>query len=183
MSEEVKIKISQLMFEVGELERFDNNIHNIVEEYSKMQLHEKDQILTQRIIMKQEEEIERLQLSYQECWEDRLKLSEELEELKNKYMYVPKTNFSEVIELRDENTRLNNIINELKWKSIEEYDKGNYDWVLVKYFDGDYECVPCVAEKRFGKWYSIDEKEIRFDVKYFMDMQQLDKLQELKGEE
>ena len=78
--------------------------------------------------------------------------------------------------------RLNNIINELKWKPIEEYDKGNYDWVLVKYFDGDYECVPCVAEKRFGKWYSIDEKEIQFDVKYFMDMQQIDKLQELKGE-
>lgn len=77
--------------------------------------------------------------------------------------------------------RLNNIINKLKWKPIEEYDKSNYDWVLVKYFDGDYECVPCVAEKRFGKWYSIDEKEIQFDVKYFMDMQQLDKLQELKG--
>ena len=76
--------------------------------------------------------------------------------------------------------RLNNIINELKWKPIEEYDKSNYDWVLVKYFDGDYECVPCVAEKRFGKWYSIDEKEIQFDVKYFMDMQQLDKLKELK---
>ena len=76
--------------------------------------------------------------------------------------------------------RLNNIINELKWKPIEEYDKSNYDWVLVKYFDGDYECVPCVAEKRFGKWYSIDEKEIQFDVKYFMDMQQLDKLKALK---
>lgn len=78
--------------------------------------------------------------------------------------------------------RLNNIINELKWKPIEEYDKGNYDWVLVKYFDGDYECVPCVAEKRFGKWHSIDEKEIQFDIKYFMDMQQIDKLQELKGD-
>ena len=76
--------------------------------------------------------------------------------------------------------RLNNIINELKWKPIEEYDKSNCDWVLVKYFDGDYECVPCVAEKRFGKWYSIDEKEIQFDVKYFMDMQQLDKLKALK---
>ena len=80
-----------------------------------------------------------------------------------------------------EKERLNNIINELKWKPIEEYDKGNYDWVLVKYFDGDYECVPCVAEKRFGKWHSIDEKEIKFEVKYFFDMQQLDKLQELKG--
>lgn len=66
MSEEVKIKISQPMFEVGELERFDNNIHNIVEEYSKMQLHEKEQILTQRIIIKQEEEIEKLQNQLQQ---------------------------------------------------------------------------------------------------------------------
>ena len=87
----------------------------------------------------------------------------------------------ETWELLEEIERLNNIINELKWKPIEEYDKGNYDWVLVKYFDGDYECVPCVAEKRFGKWHSIDEKEIKFEVKYFFDMQQLDKLQELKG--
>ena len=60
MSEEVKIKISQPMFELGELERFDNNIHSIVEEYSKLMFKEKDQILTQRIIMKQEEEIEKL---------------------------------------------------------------------------------------------------------------------------
>lgn len=86
------------------------------------------------------------------------------------------------IRQQKEIDRLNNIINELKWKPIEEYDKSNYDWVLVKYFDGDYECVPCVAEKRFGKWYSIDEKEIQFDVKYFMDMQQLDKLKESKEE-
>ena len=82
---------------------------------------------------------------------------------------------------KEEIERLNNIINELKWKPIEEYDKGNYDWVLVKYFDKDYECIPCVAEKRFEKWYSIDEKEIQFDVKYFFDMQRIDKLQELKG--
>lgn len=90
---------------------------------------------------------------------------------------------SRIANLEYEVEKSNNIINELKWKPIEEYDKGNYDWVLVKYFDGDYECVPCVAEKRFGKWHSIDEKEIKFDVKYFMDMQQIDKLQELKGGE
>lgn len=71
MSEEVKIKISQPMFEVGELERFDNHIHSIVEEYSKMQLHEKDQILTQRIIMKQEEEIEKLKKELQEEKEEK----------------------------------------------------------------------------------------------------------------
>ena len=61
MSEEVKVKMSIPMFEVGELERFDNNIHNIIEEYSKMILKEKDQILTQRIIIKQEQEIKDLQ--------------------------------------------------------------------------------------------------------------------------
>lgn len=69
MSEEVKIKISQPMFEVGELERFDNNIHNIVEEYSKLMFKEKDQILTQRIIMKQEEEIKRLKYIIKESIE------------------------------------------------------------------------------------------------------------------
>ena len=83
-------------------------------------------------------------------------------------------------KLKEENQRLNNVLNELKWKPIEEYEKPKYDWVLVKYFDKDYECVPCVAEKRFGKWHSIDEKEIQFEVKYFFDMQQLDKLNELK---
>lgn len=60
MDKEVEIKISQPMFEVGELEKFDNNIHDIVKEYSKLMFKEKNQILTQRIIMKQEKEIERL---------------------------------------------------------------------------------------------------------------------------
>ena len=66
MSEEVKIKISQPMFEVEELEVFDNNIPSIVEEYSKLMLKEKDQILTQRIIIKQEKEIERLEQQLQQ---------------------------------------------------------------------------------------------------------------------
>lgn len=66
MSEEVKIKMSVPMFQEGELERFDNNIHSIVEEYSKMLFKEKDQILTQRIIMKQEEEIEELKTQLQQ---------------------------------------------------------------------------------------------------------------------
>lgn len=61
VGEDVKINWSIPMFEKGELEIFDNNIHSIVEEYSKMMVKEKDQILTQRIIMKQEEEIERLE--------------------------------------------------------------------------------------------------------------------------
>ena len=107
-----------------------------------------------------------------------LKQKEEIERLQNQ-----NKSLNEMYELtKKEYIRLNNIINKLKWKPIEEYDKGNYDWVLVKYFDGNYECIPCVAEKRFGKWKSIDEKEIKFDVKCFMDMQQIDKLHELKGE-
>ena len=62
---------------------------------------------------------------------------------------------------------------ELKWKPIKDYDRKKYDWVLVKYFDGDYECVPEVAEKRSdGKWYT-SEKQIPFEVKYFFDMQQI----------
>ena len=111
----------------------------------------------------------------------------EEEELYEEYLYFEykdkwESSKKQLKEQADEIKRLNNIINELEWKPIEEYDKGNYDWVLVKYFDRDYECIPCVAEKRFGKWHSIDEKEIQFDVKYFMDIQQIDKLQELKEE-
>lgn len=61
MSEEkIEYKVSVPLFEKGELETFDNHIHEIVEKYSKLVLKEKEQILTQRIIMKQEEEIERL---------------------------------------------------------------------------------------------------------------------------
>lgn len=62
---------------------------------------------------------------------------------------------------------------ELKWKPIKDYDRKKYDWVLVKYFDGDYECVPEVAEKRNDdKWYT-SEKQIPFEVKYFFDMQEI----------
>lgn len=65
------------------------------------------------------------------------------------------------------------------WRPISEYSRNNYDWVLVKYFDGSYECVPEVAEMRVdGKWYNragvLIDPDV-FDVKYFFDMQQLDK--------
>lgn len=116
-------------------------------------------------------------------WENDLSLNDLVLKQKERIEYLERSNNrreDEILELRKENADLDDIINKLKWKPIEEYDKGNYDWVLVKYFDGDYECIPCVAEKRFGKWHSIDEKEIQFDVKYFMDMQQIDKLQEIK---
>lgn len=64
------------------------------------------------------------------------------------------------------------------WRPISEYSREKYDWVLVKYFDGAYECVPEVAEMRVdGKWYGRSGALIPdiFDVKYFFDMQQLDK--------
>ena len=100
MNEEVKIKISQPMFEVGELERFDNNIHSIIEEYSKLMFKEKDQILTQRIIMKQEEEIERLKEEYvmlqnasDEVEEEKDKEIERLQDLCNKYEKEHKTTY------------------------------------------------------------------------------------------
>lgn len=63
------------------------------------------------------------------------------------------------------------------WRPISEYSRDNYDWVLVKYFDGSYECVPEVAEMRVdGKWYNRAGALIPdvFDIKYFFDMQQLD---------
>jgi predicted transcriptional regulator len=84
VSEEVKIKISQPMFEVGELERFDNNIHSIVEEYSKLMFKEKDQILTQRIIMKQEEEIERLNNNNQDMQKEMARTWKKYDELQDR---------------------------------------------------------------------------------------------------
>lgn len=80
---------------------------------------------------------------------------------------LEKLNYSTLIaenkELKEKN----------KWKPIKEYNRQKYDWVLVKYFDGDYECVPEVAEQRIdGKWYT-SEKQIPFEVKYFFDMQSL----------
>ena len=93
--------------------------------------------------------------------------------------------WNKIQEKDKEITRLNNIIDELKWKPISQYDNGNYDWVLIKMFikEDNYECVPIVAEKRMGVWENRDGEtldEDMFEIKYFMDMQQLDKLKELK---
>lgn len=78
-----------------------------------------------------------------------------------------------VNELKQELEKEKEKNKELKWKPIKDYDRKKYDWVLVKYFDGDYECVPEVAEKRYdGKWYT-SERQIPFEVKYFFDMQEI----------
>ena len=83
--------------------------------------------------------------------------------LKKRELELNLQNFNEMYIAKDK----------IKWKPISEYDREKYDWVLVKYFDGDFECIPEVAEKRVdGKWYT-SEKEIPFEVKYFFDMQEL----------
>lgn len=68
------------------------------------------------------------------------------------------------------------------WKPISEYSRDKYDWVLIKYFDGEEECVPQVAELRSdGKWHVSTDFDgdfiitSNFDVRYFFDMQQLDR--------
>lgn len=80
------------------------------------------------------------------------------------------------------NSALDMAIKSLKisgWRPISEYDRREYDWVLVKYFDGDFECVPAVAEQRCdGKWYDRNSIEIPFEVRFFFDMQQLDGVRE-----
>lgn len=70
----------------------------------------------------------------------------------------------------------------MKWKKIEEYFKGTYDWVLVMYYDETgYECVPTVMEfnKADGKWHYNDKDytalEDIFEIKYFVDMLEIEK--------
>ena len=69
------------------------------------------------------------------------------------------------------------------WKPVSEYNREKYDWVLIKYFDGEEECVPQVAELRSdGKWHVSTDFDgdftipSWFDVIYFFDMQQLDRM-------
>lgn len=89
-------------------------------------------------------------------------------------------------KLIQELRRKDEIINELRWKPINEYDKSNYDWVLVKMFikEDNFECVPIVLEKRGGNWYDRNENKIDeqiFELRYFADMQLLDKLGTKRG--
>lgn len=72
--------------------------------------------------------------------------------------------------------------NGVGWRPISEYSRDKYDWVLVKYFDGEEECVPQVAELRSdGKWHVSTDFDgdftipSWFDIRYFFDMQQLDR--------
>ena len=58
------------------------------------------------------------------------------------------------------------------WRPIEEYFKGEYDFVLVKPFYGEFEMVPQVAEysKALNKWLNPNGEEISIEVKEFADI-------------
>lgn len=63
------------------------------------------------------------------------------------------------------------------WRPIEEYFQGEYDFVLVKPFDGEFEMVPQVAEysKVFNKWLNPGGYELSFEIKEFADIQLIPK--------
>lgn len=98
------------------------------------------------------------------------KQQKEIEKLKaRKFMLNVET--GEVKEIPIDDNYISK--DKIRWRPISEYDTKKYDWVLVKYYDGDFECVPAVAEQRNRKWFSRDDIEIPFEVKYFFDMQEL----------
>ena len=92
-----------------------------------------------------------------------------LDEWREFCQWIEQLPYSEIITARPEEKK------EITgWRPISEYDRKNYDWVLVKCFDGPYECVPTVAEMRNdGLWYGEDGT-LPFEPRYFFDMQQLD---------
>ena len=58
------------------------------------------------------------------------------------------------------------------WRPIEEYFKGEYDFVLVKLFYGEFEMVPQVAAYNnvLNKWLTPNGAEISLEVKEFADI-------------
>lgn len=58
------------------------------------------------------------------------------------------------------------------WRPIEEYFKGEYDFVLVKPFYGEFEMVPQVAAYNnvLNKWLTPNGDEISLEVKEFADI-------------
>ena len=63
----------------------------------------------------------------------------------------------------------------IEWRPIDEYFIGRYDWVLVRMYDGNYPCIPCVAEYREfdHQWHMNDSaySVLPFPVLEFADMQ------------
>lgn len=60
-----------------------------------------------------------------------------------------------------------------RWRPISEYNPVKHDWVLIKCYDNEFECIPFVAERKDGKWYDRGDNEVIFEVRYFFDMQQI----------
>ena len=82
--------------------------------------------------------------------------------------------YGEYLDVANAFEDIKNEINKFKWKPISEYNRREYDWVLIKYFDDEYECIPQVAEMRQdNNWYNADDNIIPFEVKYFFDMQNI----------
>ena len=94
-----------------------------------------------------------------------------LDEWRDLCRWIEQLPYSEIITAKPEEEKKSGIIG---WRPISEYDRKNYDWVLVKCLDGSYECIPTVAEMRNdGFWYEKDGL-LPFAPSYFFDMQQLD---------
>ena len=94
-----------------------------------------------------------------------------LDEWREFCQWIEQLPYSEIITARaEEKTEITG------WRPISEYDRKNYDWVLVKCFDVGCECIPMIAELRSdGYWHTVEETIIPFEnVRYFFDMKQLD---------
>lgn len=136
-----------------------DTILNLIEKEQK-ELQQKEEIIKTSIIPSYEETI-------MENEKQLFKMQEELKEAihNEKILTETQTNYKWEQIIKDK-------IEEIKWKPISEYSRETYDWVLVKYFDNEYECIPDVAELRIdGKWYNRSDIEIPFEIKYFFDMQ------------
>lgn len=114
----IKIEGLQPLLEDKELEKFYNYIDEIVNRYSKLKVKEKDQILTQRIIMKQKEKIERLNEELN-CYKFPSCKSDDIEVVRLNLVDMMRKNK----RLEQENERLNNITNELEKYLEEEKDR------------------------------------------------------------
>ena len=98
-----------------------------------------------------------------------LRKDHKLDEWREFCQWIEQLPYSEIITAKPEKK-----IEITGWRPISEYDRKNYDWVLVKCFDGSYECIPTVAEMiDDGLWYEKDGL-LPFAPSYFFDMQQLD---------
>ena len=93
-----------------------------------------------------------------------------LDEWREFCQWIEQLPYSEIITAKPEEKEITG------WRPISEYDRKNYDWVLVKCFDVGFENIPMIAELRSdGYWHTAEETIIPFEnVRYFFDMKQLD---------